>query len=134
MVKLIMGLSGSGKTKTLISLVSEAIEKEQGNVVCIEKSMQLTYDIPYSVRLVDVDGYKIDSYDKFYGFIAGTVAPNYDIKEVFVDGILKIGGRNYDELAQLLDKVNDITKDIEVVFTVSEDNENLPEGVKKYMA
>ena len=134
MVKLIMGLSGSGKTKTLISLVSEAIEKEQGNVVCIEKSMQLTYDIPYSVRLVDVDGYKIDSYDKFYGFIAGTVASNYDIKEVFVDGILKIGGRNYDELAQLLDKVNDITKDIEVVFTVSEDNENLPEGVKKYMA
>ena len=44
MVKLIMGLSGSGKTKTLISLVSEAIEKEQGNVVCIEKSRHLTYD------------------------------------------------------------------------------------------
>ncbi len=30
MVKLIMGLSGSGQTKTLISLVSEAIEKGTG--------------------------------------------------------------------------------------------------------
>ena len=31
----------TGKTKTLISLVSEAIEKEQGNVVCIEKGNSL---------------------------------------------------------------------------------------------
>ena len=46
MVKLIMGLSGSGKTKTLISLVSEAIEMEQGHVVCSEKSRQLTYGLP----------------------------------------------------------------------------------------
>ncbi len=134
MIKLITGKKGSGKTKILVDMIKHAAENTNGNVVCIEKSMQLTYDIPYSVRLVDVDGYKIDSYDKFYGFIAGTVASNYDIKEVFVDGILKIGGRNYDELADLLDKVNAITKDIEVVFTVSEDNENIPEGVKKYMA
>ena len=95
--------------------------------------MQLTYDIPYSVRLVDVDGYNVDSYDKFYGFIAGTVASNYDIKEVFLDGILKIGGRDYDKLADLFEKVDKITKDIIVVFTVSEDNENLPESVKKYL-
>ena len=46
MVKLIMGLSGSGKTKTLLSLVQEAIATAQGDVVCIEKDKNLTYDVP----------------------------------------------------------------------------------------
>ncbi len=133
MIKIITGKRGSGKTKVLVDLIKEAAKNTIGNIVCIEKNMQLTYDIPYSVRLVDVDGYNVDSYDKFYGFIAGTVASNYDIKEVFVDGILKIGGRDYDKLADLFEKVDKITKDIIVVFTVSEDNENLPESVKKYL-
>lgn len=133
MIKLITGKKGSGKTKILVDMIKDAAANTTGNIVCIEKSMQLTYDIPYRVRLVDVDGYKIDSYDKFYGFFAGTIASNYDIREVFVDGILKIGGRNYEELAELLDKVDAISKEIEVVFTVSEDKENLPESVKSYI-
>ena len=133
MIKIITGKRGSGKTKVLVDLIKEAAKNTIGNIVCIEKNMQLTYDIPYSVRLVDVDGYNVGSYDKFYGFIGGTVASNYDIKEVFVDGILKIGGRDYDKLADLFEKVDKITKDIIVVFTVSEDNENLPESVKKYL-
>lgn len=38
MVKLIMGLSGSGKTKTLVSLVHEAVNTETGDVICIERA------------------------------------------------------------------------------------------------
>ena len=34
MVKLIMGLKGSGKTKALVDLVKKAVEEEHGNVVC----------------------------------------------------------------------------------------------------
>ena len=130
MIKLITGKRGSGKTKILVDLIKEAAANTIGNVVCVEKSMQLTYDIPSSVRLVDVDEYKIDSYDKFYGFVSGIVASNYDISDIFVDGILKIGGRNYEELAALFAAVDAITKNINVVITVSEDVENLPECVK----
>ena len=133
MIKLITGKSGSGKTKILVDMIKDAASSTTGSIVCIEKSMQLTYDIPYSVRLVDVDGYQIDNYDKFYGFITGTIASNYDISEIFVDGILKIGGRNYEELAKLFDKINEVAKDLMIVFTVSEDNENLPDSVKKYL-
>lgn len=132
MIKLITGKRGSGKTKVLINLIKDAAENTRGNVVCIEKAMQLTYDIPYSVRLVDVDSYGIDSYDKLYGFVSGMIAGNYDISEVFVDGILKIGGREYEKLGAFLDAVDKITSEIEIVFTVSEDDENLPESVLKY--
>ena len=133
MIKLITGKRGSGKTKILVDNIKEAVAITKGNVVCIEKSMQLTYDIPSSVRLVDVDGYKIDSFDKFYGFITGIIAGNYDITDIFVDGILKIGGRNYEELGALLAAIEEVSKDISVVVTVSEDTENLPECVTKYL-
>ena len=132
MIKLIPGKRGTGKTKILVDLIKEAAKNTRGNVVCIEKAMQLTYDIPYSVRLVDVYSYSISSYDKLYGFISGMIAGNYDISEVFVDGILKIGGRDYDDLGEFLAAVEKITSEIEVVLTVSEDVDNLPESVTKY--
>lgn len=132
MIKLITGKRGSGKTKILVDSIKEAAANTRGNVVCIEKAMQLTYDIPYSVRLVDVDSYSIDSFDKLYGFISGMIACNYDISEIFVDGILKIGGRDYEALGAFFDSVAKITAEIEIVFTVSEDAENLPESVLKY--
>ena len=37
MVKLIMGLKGSGKTKKLVDLVRKAVDEARGDVVCIEK-------------------------------------------------------------------------------------------------
>ena len=133
MIKLITGKRGSGKTKILVDLIKDAAANTRGNVVCIEKAMQLTYDIPYSVRLVDVDSYSIDSYDKLYGFISGMIAGNYDISEIFVDGILKIGGRDYEALGKFFDMIDKITSEIEIVFTVSEDTQNLPECVLKYL-
>ena len=42
MVKLIMGLTGSGKTKTMVSMVNEAIHNESGDVVCVERGKSLT--------------------------------------------------------------------------------------------
>ena len=53
MVKLIMGVKGSGKTKQLIGLINNAAKDEPGNVVCIEASSNLTYDIHYHIRLID---------------------------------------------------------------------------------
>lgn len=132
MIKLITGKRGTGKTKILVDSIKEAAANTRGNVVCIEKAMQLTYDIPYSVRLVDVDSYSIDSFGKLYGFISGMLACNYDISEIFVDGILKIGGRDYEALGAFFADVDKITSEIEIVFTVSEDAENLPESVLKY--
>mgnify|MGYP000703647931 CR=1 FL=1 len=88
--------------------------------------MQLTYDLPHNVRLADAEEYGINSFDSFYGFVAGLMAGNYDIQEVFVDGILKIGGRDYDALGNMLEKVAVLTKDVNVTFTVSADVDELP--------
>ena len=133
MINLIPGKKGTGKTKILVDSIKKAAENATGNVVCIERGMQLTYDLPHNVRLADAEEYGITSYDSFYGFVAGLLAGNYDIQEVFVDGILKIGGRDYDAFGSMIEKLAVLTKDINVVFTVSADPEELPAKVKAFI-
>lgn len=133
MINLIPGKKGTGKTKILVDSIKKVAENATGNVVCIERGMQLTYDLPHNVRLADAEEYGINSFDSFYGFVAGLLAGNYDIQEVFVDGILKIGGRDYDALGNMLEKVAVLTKDVNVTFTVSADVDELPAKVKAFI-
>ena len=134
MIKLIVGSKGSGKTKTLISMCNEAVKNTDGCVVCIEKAMSLQFSIVPQVRLIHADAYNISGYDEFYGFISGVLAGNYDIKDIFVDGILRIGNRDLDGPGVLLDRIQALVKDeVTVVVTVSTDVENLPASVSKYL-
>ena len=90
MVKVIIGLRGSGKTKQLVDMIRQAAEDTNGNVVCIEKDKNLTYDIPYTVRLIHASEYNINSNNLLRGFISGLHAGNYDITHVFIDNFLKM--------------------------------------------
>jgi len=133
MVKIITGKKGSGKTKVLIDMINEAAKSTSGNIVCIEKGLKLTYDINHSVRLTDMEDYNLEGVDMFYGFVNGMIAGNFDIKEIYVDGILKVVGRDYAELGILFDKLDKITgDDIKCIITVSADDDELPDSVMKY--
>ena len=65
MIKLIVGKKGSGKTKLLVDMVTNAANSSSGNVVCIEKEPKLTFDIPSSVRLMETCKDSIEGYDEF---------------------------------------------------------------------
>lgn len=133
MLKLIVGTKGSGKTKTMLEMIDKATKTTSGNIVVIEKCMKLTTEINHAARLVDVDEYNVVGADMLYGFVAGVLAGNYDITELFIDGILRIIDHNLDEAEKVLMKIDGITKNIEVVVTVSADPSDLPEGLKKYV-
>ncbi len=133
MVKLIIGEKGSGKTKRMIDMINESAKTTPGNIVCIEKSMKLTYDINHAARLIDVDEYKISGYEMLYGFIAGILAGNYDIVEVYIDGILKVGNKDVEGLGKVLEKFEALTgENVKLIVTVSDKEELLPDSVKKY--
>ena len=69
-----------------------------------------------------------------FGLVAGLVAGNYDIKDIFVDSILKIGGQDFDSLADMLVKLDNLSgSEVELVFTVSADAADLPDYIKKYI-
>ncbi len=134
MIQLIVGGKGSGKTKKMIDMINESAKTTPGNIVCIEKSMKLTYDINYKARLIDVDEYSISGYEMLYGFIAGILAGNYDIVEVYLDGVLKLRNHDLEGLGKLLGELDALIKEnVKMVITVSADLAILPESVRKYV-
>ncbi len=135
MLKLMIGVKGTGKTKTLIEKVNEAAGTSHGDVVCIEKGTKLRFDIKPTVRLIDADDYIIHDATSLYGFIAGILASNYDVTDIFIDNTVKICGGDVasldcmlDELAALLERHN-----VNVFMTASMPVEDATETIKKYL-
>ncbi|MBO5305316.1 MAG: hypothetical protein J6B12_01000, partial [Clostridia bacterium] len=119
MLKLIIGVKGTGKTKTLISMVNEAVDASHGDVVCIEKGTKLRFDVKYQARLVNADEYFIDDAHSLWGFIAGIMASNHDVTELFVDSALKICQGDVPEFEAMLDKVAKLSDSLGVKVLIT---------------
>ena len=132
MIKLFIGSKGSGKTKTLIELTNAAAEASNGSVVCIEKGDKLKHEITYKARLIDTNSYGVDSAEGLYGFVAGVLASNSDITDIFVDSSLKICGNDVNAFELLLKDIENVAKDVNLVMTVSIATDVCPESIKAY--
>ena len=132
MIKLFVGSKGSGKTKTLIELTNNAAQNSNGSVVCIEKGDKLKHEITYKARLIDTDDYEINNAVSLYGFIAGILASNSDITDLFVDGTLKICLNDVNAFAAILPKLEVLAKDVNLVMTVSIAVDDCPAAIKAY--
>ena len=135
MLKLIIGVKGTGKTKTLISMVNEAVDASHGNVVCIEKGTKLRFDVKYQARLINAKEYFIDDAHSLWGFIAGILASDHDVTELFVDSALKICGNDLAQFDEMVEKVAKLSDSLgtKVVFTVSLPTEEATDTIRKYM-
>lgn len=135
MLKLIIGVKGTGKTKNLINLVNTAVDNSQGDVVCIEKGTKLRFDVKYTARLIDVNEYFVDDAQSLYGFIAGILASNHDVTDLFVDSALKICNNDVVAFDKFVEEVNALSEkaNLNVVITSSIPVEEASEIVKKYL-
>ena len=88
MIKILMGEKGTGKTKVLTDMVNKAASVADGMVVCINKGNRLMHDVDIGVRLVDTEEFNITNPDVFLGFIEGIISQNFDITQIYIDGIL----------------------------------------------
>ena len=132
MIKLFIGSKGSGKTKTLIELTNNAAQTSNGSVVCIEKGDKLKHEITYKARLIDTDAYAVCDAEALYGFIAGILASNNDITDIFVDSSLKICGNDVAAFDAMLPKLEKIAANVNVVMSASIAVEDATDGIKKY--
>ena len=139
MVSMIVGSRGTGKTKKLIDQVRDAVQRSDGNVVCIEKGKALRANISYHIRHIDIEEYNISGADRYYGFIAGLMAGNYDITDIFCDATFKIlcgkGQKDFDVLTKFVDDLNALAGalKINIVLSVSCDTAELPEHLRAFI-
>ena len=135
MLKLIIGVKGTGKTKALISMVNEAVDASHGDVVCIEKGTKLRFDIKYQARLINTEEYFIEDASALYGFVAGILASNHDVTDLFVDSALKICKNDvaeFEKMVVALDKLLEGST-VKVTITSSIPVEEASDVVKKYL-
>lgn len=135
MVKVIMGLKGSGKTKELVKRINEAVQSESGSVVCIELGKALMYDVDYRVRLIDAREYAINNITLLKGFISGLHAGNFDITHVFIEGLYKLIGNDRavgEEFVQWCESFGNANS-MHFTITVSDDPQVASAAMKQYL-
>ena len=135
MIKVLIGKKGSGKTKTLIDSVNASAGSAKGDIVFIScDTKRHMYDIAHKVRMVDTEGFALNTYDEFYGFVCGLVSNNYDISNIFIDSIFKIVGKELEGLEKFFDEIERLAEqyNISFLFTLSIDAADAPDYVKKY--
>ena len=135
MIRVILGLKGSGKTKKLIEAIHETLASANGDVVCIEYGKKLTYDVNYKVRLVDSQEYAITNTAMLKGFLSGLHAGNFDITQVFIDNLYKTIGNDVAAAEDFIGWCAQFAavNNMNITMTISEDPANLSEDVKKYL-
>ena len=135
MIRVIMGLKGSGKTKKLLDSVHEAVNSANGDVVCIEYGKKLTYDVNYRVRLVDSKEYGISNPCMLKGFLSGLHAGNFDITHVYIDNLYKTIGNDRAAGEAFILWCAEFAKanNMEITLSVSDDPALASEEVKKYL-
>ncbi len=134
MVELLIGKKGTGKTKALIEKVNNALTVAKGNIVYISNSGENIYNINSKVRMANTTDFDIETYSEFLGFICGIVSRDYDITNIFVDGIFKIVGTNsLDGFEAFLDRLETMSRrfNISFVISVSIDADTAPDYIKK---
>ena len=136
MLRVIMGVKGTGKTKQMIDLINTAAKDASGNVVCIERGPKMTYDIHYKIRLVNSGEFAMHNYDFLKGFISGLHAGNFDISHIFIDSFYKLvedaGVAEVEDFVLWCDKFG-AANNMSFTVVVSEDPEKATEAMKAYL-
>lgn len=136
MVKVILGLKGSGKTKQLIQTINETVKSDHGSVVCIEKGDALKFDVNYRCRLIDAGEYQLYGYTFLKGFICGLHAGNFDITNIFIDSFYKIiaepDPEKTDEFIRWCAEFGE-RNGVNFTISLSQAPETATETIKKYL-
>ncbi|MGM0378660.1 MAG: hypothetical protein ACQEQE_02855 [Bacillota bacterium] len=135
MVKLIAGKKGIGKSKQMIQLANDEVEKSDGNIVYLDDNDRNIFDLDHNIRFIDISEYDIKSVDGFVGFISGMLSRDYDIDKIFIDGILKSVKTDVSLLPDIFKKLEMVSDKNDVCFYLSASHAitGLPSELEKYL-
>lgn len=120
MVKLLIGHKGTGKTKMMVEMANEEVERSNGSVIFINKNARLMYDLKYRIRVVCMEDFEhITNSDEYIGFIYGIISSDHDIETIYIDSILKHADVTLGDLPEFLERLKNISKNYGMDFVVS---------------
>jgi len=135
MVKFILGVKGSGKTKRMIDMANESVKASKGSVVYIDRDRNHIYDLNRNIRLIETGEFQLENLKSFYGFLCGVISQNFDIEKVFIDGQKIVSNAQDECLEAFIKNLEKLNEKFGVDFTVScsRSAEGIPEFLKSYL-
>lgn len=135
MIKVLIGPKGTGKSKTLISWVAEAVENENGNVVCIVKDDRYNLSISRDARLINASDFDINGAGELYGFLCGLISMNFDVTHIFIDSLTTIMKSSVKDADLVIPYLEKLSAQFNIKFTImiSGEEAEAQEATKKYI-
>lgn len=135
MIQIIFGKKGSGKTKRIIDLANDSVNNTKGDIVFVDDDNRYMFDLRHEIRFINAKEYGISTPKMFTGFIAGLIASNYDISQIFIDGFLRITNAELSLLKPFLDVLKTLCEKghVNVILSISGDPDTVPEFFKEYI-
>ena len=130
MVQLIVGVKGKGKTKVLLDKVNSQIQAVEGNIVYLDKSTKHRYELNNKIRLINMAEYPVKNVDTFLGFILGIISQDNDLQQMYLDSFLEIANLVNEDITETVQKLEEISKEFGVDFTLSVSLDTVPEAIK----
>lgn len=135
MVKLIAGKKGSGKSKEIVNMANANVAMSKGSSIFIDDDKRAMYDLHHDVRFINLGEFPVSQKSELLGFICGLISNNYDIDNIYIDGILNCIDIDMAQLPTWFTKLDDISTAYNIDFTVTLSHEGaLPDPLKQFTA
>jgi len=127
---------GSGKTKFLIDSANEKVKSSKGHIVYIDDDKRPMFQLDSKIRFISTEEYGLKDCSHFYGFLCGILSEDYDITNIYIDGLFNIIEGDIEDAAHLFYAMEKLSQKYEVDFhiNINFEKDTIPEFVKKYVA
>lgn len=119
MVQLVCGHSGSGKTMRMIEMANKTMDSIQGKMVFLEANNRHIFDLDYRIRYINTKEFGLSNADQFQGFVCGLIATDYDVEQVYIDGLYKIAQAGVEKLETVIERLEYLSEKFNVNFIMS---------------
>ena len=135
MIQVIAGKKGSGKTKKILDLANKAAQESRHDVVFIDDDNRYMFDLRHEVRFINASEYDIANDQMFMGMLCGIVAQNFDLGLICIDAFKKLIKNELNTTEWFFQRLESISQkhDVNFALSISADEDELPEFIKKYV-
>lgn len=133
MISIIYGAKGSGKTKRIIDAANDRARSSKGSVVYITDCADHSSVVDNGIRFIDINHYDVTDENGMLCFIKGLLAGNYDITDVYIDGLAKFVKKDVSELEGAFRQLDLLGTEFNVTFTLTVSAEEVPDFMRRYI-
>ncbi len=116
-------------------MANTATQDSKHDIVFIDDDNRYMFDLRHEVRFINASEYELNNDQMFTGFLCGLVAQNFDMGLICIDAFKKLIKNDLSTTEWFFKRLEAICEkhSVDFVLSISEDKDELPAFIKKYV-